>query len=136
VLPPHLLRLAYLAGKDGVRERELGNLVPEDRDLGLLRGKGFLRGGHGLAELLFRFRGLLRLHADAFVELVLQVRMALFEGHAVNTGLRRESDDGQCAVGGCRSAGEEPVNGGTDACALVDGLIGHDRPSAGWAVAW
>ncbi|OEJ37046.1 hypothetical protein BGK70_01480 [Streptomyces agglomeratus] len=126
-----LAQIVALASEDGVGECELSDLVPERRDFGLLCGNGFLQVGHRLTEPLFRFRGLLRLNADAFVELVLQVRMALLEGHAVNTGLGRESDDGQCAVGGCRPAGEEPVDGSANTCALVSGLLGHVRASAG-----
>jgi hypothetical protein len=50
-----LLRLLTLMGEDGVRERELSDLVSERFDFGLLRGNGFFEVGDGFPESPFRF---------------------------------------------------------------------------------
>ena len=78
-----------------------------------------------MAEPSFLVGGLLGLGADALVELVLQVGVALHQGHAVDAGLG-ERDEGKGAVGGDGLAREEAV-GGADAGSRVLVLLIHAR---------
>ena len=91
--------------EDSRGEGELDDLVAQVPDLLALLGVG-------LAEPGFLVGGLAGLGADALVELVLQVGVALKQGHAVDPGLGGERDDGEGAVGGGGLAGEEAVGRG------------------------
>lgn len=86
VRSPFRVPLLALKGADGVRERELSDLVSERCDLGFLYDNSFFQVGDGFPKSPFRFGELLRLGADTLVELVLQVGGALTDGPPLRTG--------------------------------------------------
>ncbi|MGW1554463.1 hypothetical protein, partial [Streptomyces sp. NPDC002346] len=64
VRSPFRVPLLALKGEDGIRERELSDLVSERCDLGFLYDNSFFQVGDGFPESPFRFGELLRLGAD------------------------------------------------------------------------
>lgn len=69
-------------------------------------GDGLLQPGDGGPEPELDVGGGAAL-PDLFVELVLQVQVALGQGIAGNPGLLRQGDDGQRAVGALGAAGQD-----------------------------
>src|SRR5690606_5053314 len=128
-------RRVVLLSEGCPREGEPSHLLAKFLDLSLLVRDGLPELGDGLAKPFLGLRHLLGLVADAFVELVLQVRVPLHEGHAVDVSFDSQGGDGEAAVGDGGLSGQEAVHGLADADALVLVLLGHVRASMVWAVA-